>query len=165
MAVQDRLFREIMASFPSGVTIVTALAADGTARGLTVSAFCPVSLHPPLVLVCVDRSSNTLAAIRHSGAFTVNLLAAGRDALALRFASKRGDKFQGIESEPAEFPGAGPILTGDSKAHLVCSLSDEVEGGDHSVFIGTVEGAGLEEAEIPLLYGQRTFTTWLDLTE
>lgn len=165
MTVAEQLFLDVMASFPSGVTVVTARAPGGEPRGLTVSAFCPVSLRPPLVLVCVDHSSNTLEAIRHSRAFTVNLLAGGRDGLALRFASKRGDKFEGIASEPSSLAEAGPVLPADCKAHLACTVTHELEAGDHWVFVGSVEHAGLSEAEVPLLYRQRTFTTWLDLTE
>ena len=62
------LYRDLLSSFPAGVTVVTAFDAEGIPRGLTLIAFCGVSLDPPLVLVCVDRASNTLPAIQHSGA-------------------------------------------------------------------------------------------------
>jgi flavin reductase ActVB len=88
MAIEGDLFREIMSTFPSGVAIVTARGDDGKPRGLTVSAFCPVSLSPPLVLVCIDKASNSLIAIQRSGGFTVNLLAAGREELARRYADR-----------------------------------------------------------------------------
>ena len=94
--VDAQLFRDIMASFPTGVAVATAHEAGQTPRGLTLSAFCPVSLDPPLVLVCIDKGSNTLPALRESGGFTVNFLAGGREHLAVLYASKAEEKFQGI---------------------------------------------------------------------
>ncbi|TMB89549.1 MAG: flavin reductase family protein, partial [Chloroflexi bacterium] len=67
-----------MSSFPSGVVVLTAFGQDGLPRGLTVSAFCAVSLEPPLALACIDKTSNTLPAVQHTGGFTANILAVGR---------------------------------------------------------------------------------------
>jgi flavin reductase (DIM6/NTAB) family NADH-FMN oxidoreductase RutF len=159
VTVDEDLFLEIMSSFPTGVTVVTTMASSGLPKGLTVSAFCPVSLHPPLVLVCLDNQSSTLAAIRESGWFSVNFLAAGREELARRFASKSDDKFQGLPWEvPA--PDGGPILTEDSGAYVVCRLQDAIEAGDHWLLLGRVEQGSLREDHLPLLYGRRTFSTW-----
>jgi flavin reductase (DIM6/NTAB) family NADH-FMN oxidoreductase RutF len=151
------LFREVLAAFPAGVVVVTALDDQTRPLGLTVSAFCSVSAEPPLVLVCVDRSSNTLPAIRHSQAFTVNILAAGREQLALLFASKSDDKFVAVAWEASQFANAGPILSQDAAAHLVCRVQQEIEAGDHWVFIGEVVDAAVQEAHGPLLYHRRTF--------
>ena len=159
MAVDEELFLEIMSSFPTGVTVVTTMTASGTPKGLTVSAFCPVSLHPPLVLVCLDNQSSTLEAIREGGMFTVNFLAAGREELARRFASKSEDKFEGTPWE-TPFPEGGPILTDDSGAYVVCRVAQTIEAGDHWVLLGEVEGGDLRADHLPLLYGKRTFSTW-----
>ena len=91
-----------MASFPSGVVILTAFGDDHQPRGLTVSAFCAVSVDPPLALVCIDKTSNTLPAVQHTGGFTANILAAGREHLARRMATKLSDKFDGIAWHEAE---------------------------------------------------------------
>src|SRR5438270_219015 len=74
-------FREVMARFASGVVVLTAFGEDGGPRGLTVSAFCAASLEPPLALVCIDKTSNTLPAVQHTGGFTANILASGREQL------------------------------------------------------------------------------------
>src|SRR5438093_9139019 len=103
-----------MSSFPSGVVVLTAFGQDGLPRGLTVSAFCPVSLHPPLALACIDKTSNTLPAVQHTGGFTANILAAGRELLARRFASKASDKFDGLKWQPPGVPHGGPILEEDA---------------------------------------------------
>src|ERR687887_268194 len=80
--VDKATFFAIMGAFPTGVTIVTALDADGAPRGLTSNAVCSVSAEPPLLLVCVDKNSNTLPALRHSRRFVVNYLRAERNELA-----------------------------------------------------------------------------------
>jgi flavin reductase (DIM6/NTAB) family NADH-FMN oxidoreductase RutF len=159
MPVPEDLFLEIMSSFPTGVTVVTTTTAAGEPKGLTVSAFCPVSLRPPLVLVCLDNQSSTLVAIGESRVFTVNFLAAGREELARRFAAKRDDKFEDVswDSPPA---GAGPVLTEDSGAYVVCRVVRMVEAGDHWILVGEVEAGSLRADHLPLLYGRRTFSTW-----
>jgi flavin reductase (DIM6/NTAB) family NADH-FMN oxidoreductase RutF len=160
MPVDAELFREIMSTFPSGVAIVTAAGDDGPPRGLTVSAFCPVSLDPPLVLVCIDKTSNSLLAIQRAGGFTVNLLAAGRNELARRYASKVEDKFEGVTTAEPSIPEAGPILVDDYVAYAVCRVHSAVEAGDHFIIIGEVEEGDHRADVVPLMFGRRIFTDW-----
>ncbi|HEY4276808.1 MAG TPA: flavin reductase family protein [Conexibacter sp.] len=150
------LLRDVLSSFPAGVVIVTAL--DGERPvGLTVNAFCSVSADPPLVLVCVDKGSNTLAAISDAGAFTVNILAAGREQLALLFASKARDKFSALAWREAPGGAGGPVLSEDAAAYLACRVERAIEAGDHWIFIGAVSAAGVHEEPVPLLYHRRAF--------
>lgn len=160
--VTPELFRGIMSRFPAGVTVVTAYGEDGDPRGLTVSAFCPVSLSPPLVLVCVDRDSETLPGILSSGGYTVNFLAAHHAEVALRFASKDPGKFEGLRHRrPQGCPEGGPVLEGCSSAYVSCRLWQEVEAGDHLVLVGLVrEGASAGDGVSPLVYGERRFAGW-----
>ena len=162
MAVTPQLFRDIMASFPSGVAIVTAHETGGRPRGLTLSAFCPVSLEPPLVLVCIDRTSNTLPALQASGGFTVNFLAGGRDHLAVLYASKAEEKFEGIAWRRPQLAEGGPVLHEDSAAYAVCVTRQAIEAGDHWVFIGEVREGEVLEDRLPLVYHRRAF---IDLEE
>src|SRR2546428_101270 len=129
-------FRDVMASFPSGVVVLTAFGHDSQPRGLTVSAFCAVSLEPPLALACIDKTSNTLPAVEHTGGFTANILAAGREQLARRMATKVTDKFDSIRWRRPNSPIGGPILEEDAAAHAVCTLRDTIEAGDHWVLVG-----------------------------
>ncbi|MBV9690770.1 MAG: flavin reductase family protein [Ktedonobacteraceae bacterium] len=73
MAIEKEFFRHVMGRFATGVAVVTA-SNEGKIGGITVNAFCSVSLHPPLVLICIDLSSTTLPIIRRSGAFAVNIV-------------------------------------------------------------------------------------------
>jgi flavin reductase (DIM6/NTAB) family NADH-FMN oxidoreductase RutF len=151
-------FRGVMASFPSGVVVLTAFGDDGRPRGLTVSAFCAVSLDPPLALVCIDKKANTLPAVQHTGGFTANILVAGREQLARRMATKLTDKFEGLVWEKPTSPIGGPILASDSAAYAVCTLRDTIEAGDHWVLIGLItEGRHLDGA-IPMVFRRRTYT-------
>lgn len=149
-------FREVMSSFPSGVVIVTAFGHDGEPHGLTVNAFCAVSLEPPLALACIDKLSNTLPAVRHTNGFTANILAAGREPLARLMATKSPDKFKTLEWRRAD-AGGGPLLENDIAAYAVCALKETIESGDHWILIGSVvEGARLLDIN-PLIYSRRDY--------
>ena len=147
-----------MASFPSGVVILTAFGDDHQPRGLTVSAFCAVSVDPPLALVCIDKTSNTLPAVQHTGGFTANILAAGREHLARRMATKLSDKFDGIAWHEAESRIGGPVLDNDSAAYAVCTLRDTIEAGDHWVLIGLVTEGRHVEGVTPMVFTRRAYT-------
>lgn len=146
-----------MSCFPTGVAVVTAREAGQRPRGLTLSAFCPVSLEPPLVLVCVDRTSNTLPALQAAGGFTVNFLAGGREHLAVLYASKAEEKFEGIRWRSPETPEGGPVLHEDSAAYAVCVTRQAIEAGDHWVFVGEVQEAATIPGRFPLLYHRRAY--------
>src|SRR6202165_75883 len=110
-----------MASFPSGVVVLTAFGDDARRRGLTVSAFCAVSLEPALALACIDKNSNTLPAVQHTGGFTAHILAAGREQLARRMATKVTDMFDAIKWRRPGSPIGGAVLCCESGADPVWS--------------------------------------------
>ena len=152
-------FFAIMGAFPTGVTIVTTLDNDGQPKGLTSNAVCSVSAEPPLLLVCVDKRSQTLPALQHSRRFVVNYLSAGRDELANLFASKEPDKFADVAWRQAR--NGMPLLHEDSLAHAECSIVQEIDAGDHIVFLGQVDdGEPPMPASQPLMYFRRTYGTW-----
>jgi flavin reductase (DIM6/NTAB) family NADH-FMN oxidoreductase RutF len=151
-------FRDVMSSFPSGVVVLTAFGEDGRPRGLTVSAFCAVSLQPPLALVCVDKMSNTLPAVQHTGGFTANILAVGREQLARRMATKLSDKFDGLTWRQPQSAIGGPILEDDTAAYAVCALRDTVEGGDHWILVGLITEGMHREGVAPMVFTRRAYT-------
>jgi flavin reductase (DIM6/NTAB) family NADH-FMN oxidoreductase RutF len=156
--VDKDVFVEIVASFPSGVAVVTTLHGDEP-RGLTTSALSSVSAQPPLILVCVDLTSRTLPALLERGTFVVNFLRSGRDALARRFASKSEDKFGGIAWRPS--PEGLPILHDDSVAWAECSTEEEIGAGDHVILLARVDaGEALRPHDVPLMYYRRTWGEW-----
>ena len=151
-------FFAIMGAFPTGVTVVTALDRDGRPRGLTVSALCSVSARPPLMLACIDKSANTLPAIRYSRRFAVNYLSFDREEVARLFASKDPDKFDRVPWRPA---GNGmPWLHEGTLALAECTVTQEVDAGDHIVVIGRVDGGRRPEpGSRPLVYFRRGYGT------
>jgi flavin reductase (DIM6/NTAB) family NADH-FMN oxidoreductase RutF len=155
--IDPQRFREVMASFPSGVVVLTAFGNDSLPRGLTVSAFCAVSLEPPLALACIDKTSNTLPAVQHTGGFTANILSAGREQLARRMATKASGKFEGIGWRRPDSPIGGPILEDDSAAFAVCTLRDTIEGGDHWILIGLVTEGSHREGVAPMVFSRRGY--------
>ena len=155
--IDPQLYRDVMATFPSGVVVVTAYGEDGLPRGLTVSAFSAVSLEPPLALVCIAKTSNTLPAVQQTTGFTANILAAGRDQLARRMATKLSDKFDGIAWRRSQSGQGGPILEDDAAAYAVCTLEQTIEGGDHWILIGAVVEGGHRQDVTPMVFSRREY--------
>lgn len=126
----------------------------GRPHGTTVSAFCSLSLDPPMVLVSLDRGSDLLAMVSESGRFGVNVLSHDQDELARRFARKGTDKFDRAEWD---LHLGVPRLAG-AATWLACRLEQLMEGGDHLVAYGLVEHAESAPGD-PLLYRNRAFGT------
>ena len=95
-AIDPRDFRKALGTFATGVTIVTAMAADGKPYGVTCNSFASVSLNPPLVLWSLGMFSQGLTIFQNASHFTVNILGASQQALASQFAESSGDKFAGV---------------------------------------------------------------------
>jgi flavin reductase (DIM6/NTAB) family NADH-FMN oxidoreductase RutF len=159
VGIDGQVFRAVVGSFPTGVTVVTAVGKDGVPRGLTSNAVCSVSAEPPLLLFCIDKRSNTLDALLEARAFVINFLAAGRGDLATLFASRGGDKFRGLHWLPSGAARGAPILVDDTVAYAECLVSQIIDAGDHLVFIGLVE-QGYSNEGTPLMYLRRTYAAW-----
>jgi flavin reductase (DIM6/NTAB) family NADH-FMN oxidoreductase RutF len=153
-------FRAVIGHFPTGVTIVTCRGPDGPA-GLTTNAVTAVSLDPVLLLVCFDRRSRTLAAVRRSRRFAVNVLRAGQDELARVFASKRvaAEKF---ESVTHTIQHGVPVLD-DALAWIACDLRDEHDGGDHVIAVGRVTQMDADPTGDPLVFFRGSYVSLVDL--
>ena len=148
MAIGPDEFRAVLGRFASGVTIVTAQDANGRDHGMTVSAFCSVSLVPPLVLACIDEATDMHAIIGKASHFGVSILESGQEALSRRFAELPAGRFDGIGYTRAE---SGVILLDDAIAHLDCRVVARHEAGDHLICVGEVAWARCRQ-ERPLLY-------------
>ena len=148
MGITPDEFRHVLSHFATGVTVVTTWDADGRPTGLTASAFTSVSLEPPLILVCVDHNAQSYPALRASGRFAVNIMAAEHEAVSRRFASTSTDKFDGLTYRPGAL---GLPLLPEALAHLECRTVHAYPGGDHTIFVGEVEAAQAREGA-PLVY-------------
>jgi len=146
-------FREAMAAFPSGVTIVTTTDRDGRWWGYTATAFCSVSAEPPLVLSCLAGTAECHAIFANADAWAVHVLRHEHAELALRFATRGVDKFAGGEFRESAL--GLPVLDGASVV-LECSAYARHDGGDHTILIGRVTAAHVS-ADPPTLYYRREF--------
>lgn len=151
--------RPFMASFPTGVGVVTTFGPEGRPWGMTCTSLCSVTLAPPTLLVCLRRGSPTLHALTTVGAFALNLLHHdGRPAAEL-FASGSPDRFARLGWHRDERCG-GPHLTDD--AHLIadCLVVRSEPVGDHAVVFGRVVRIVQHTASPPLMYGRRHYAAW-----
>ena len=122
-SVDETAFRQAVAHFATGVTVITTIS-DGKPAGMTASAVASLSLDPVLLLVCIDNRLPTHTAIENSRRFVVNVLGQGQEDLALRFARPAVDKFAGIAlREGAELP-----VLEDAIAYFVCDLAERFPG-------------------------------------
>lgn len=156
--VSDVLFRRLMGSFATGVSVVTAKDVDDVMLGFTANAVSSVSRTPPLLLVCASRALFTLGAIRRSGYFAVNFMDQESEMIVRRFGGRSGDKFDGVDTETGV---TGLPLIKDALAVAECEAYQFTEAGDHTVILGRIVGGRIAEARYPLLYFRGEFSKWI----
>lgn len=150
--------RAVMGAFATGVTVVTS--GQDLPHGMTANAFASVSLEPAMVLVCVKRTAVMHATILTNGTFAVSILAADQEGLARYFASSARPRdereFRTVNHRPGEHTGA-PIIDGNI-GWVECKLAAVYEGGDHSIFLGSVLGIGRGDRTDALVFHTGRFT-------
>lgn len=129
--------RAAFSAFLTGVTIVTTVDADGQPRGFTANSFTSVSLDPPLLLFCIAKTSQNLAAFRAADTFAVNILSETQERLSSRFASPVANRFDEVDWSVG--PAGGAVLK-DVCGWFDCRTRNQVEAGDHYIVIGEVMG-------------------------
>ncbi|WP_050419144.1 flavin reductase family protein [Bradyrhizobium tropiciagri] len=155
--IDPRDFRNALGTFATGVTIVTAMSAEGRPYGITCNSFASVSLNPPLVLWSLGMFSQGLPIFQNASHFTVNVLDASQQTLAMQFAKSSGDKFAGVSWTPGL--GNAPVLA-DVVANFQCRAANRYYGGDHVIFLGAVE-AYAYSVNSPLLFSRGGFGRFL----
>ncbi|MBE3561426.1 MAG: flavin reductase family protein [Ktedonobacteraceae bacterium] len=141
MTLEKNFFRKVMGHFLTGVTVVTT-ASQGQVTGLTVNAFCSVSLDPPLVLVCIDLKSNTLPLFRESKTFAVNILTDKQEHLSRCFSTHSPDRYEHFCHVTYHTAATGAPIIDDALAFIDARIVAEYPGGDHAIFLGQVEALG-----------------------
>ena len=140
----QRDFRNALGHFGTGVTVITTVDQSGQTYGVTVSSFNSVSLSPPLVLWSQVKAAPSHQAFIQSPYFVVNILAESLKDISNHFAKPNDDKFKGIAHHLS--PEGIPILEG-TLGHFICKKENDVEGGDHLIFIGRVMSYSYNTAE------------------
>lgn len=150
--------RDAMGHFATGVTVITSIDSNGEPVGTTANAVTSLSLEPPLILVCFDLKSATLAAIRGHGAFAVNVLGRRQRHLSANFA-KRGLSAAWDDVTHHRGPTGSPRLA-DVIAVIECTVERSFPGGDHEIIIGRVRHAETNaEGATPLLFWRGGYTS------
>jgi flavin reductase (DIM6/NTAB) family NADH-FMN oxidoreductase RutF len=164
-AVEQQAFRGALARFASGVTVVSTVQ-DGVDHAMTASAFTSVSLDPPLVLVCSHKSSRFHEAVLETGFWAVSILAEEGIAASAWFAHSGrplDDQMQGIAFHRGE---SGAALLDESLAWLECDTVSVTDGGDHTILVGAVTGAAVNDViDDPLLYYRSHYGTIVRLPD
>lgn len=148
MSVSADEFRSVLGRFPSGVTVVTARGDGEPDQGMTVSAFCSVSLVPPLVLICIEKTASAHATLTTASTFVVNILSVDQEQIARRFSIVDIDRFEGVGFTRSP---SGAAVLDDVIGVLECTRNAMHDAGDHTIIIGRVESAQVHSGS-PLLY-------------
>jgi flavin reductase (DIM6/NTAB) family NADH-FMN oxidoreductase RutF len=148
LSVTPDEFRSVLGRFPSGVTVVTTKARDGSDEGMTVSAFCSVSLDPPLVLICIEKTASAYGALITAPGFVVNILSATQEQIARRFSIVDIDRFEGVGYSRSQ---NGLAVLDDVLGIIECATVAMHEAGDHTIIVGEVEATRAQNGT-PLLY-------------
>ena len=150
--------RQALGQYATGVTVVTTQDASGRRAAMTANSFTSVSINPPLVLWAATRTSPSLPAFREASHFAVNVLASDQHHLSRQFSTSGAQKFEGVSLVSAE--QVAPAATGDmahppllegTVAHFVCRTTQQVDAGDHVIFIGEIESYDAPGGE-PLVF-------------
>ncbi|MEU6862135.1 flavin reductase family protein [Streptomyces sp. NPDC046876] len=155
--------RPLMSAFPSGVSVVTTVAADSEPRGMTCSSLASVALDPPTVVLCLRTQSPTTQAVLETGQVAVNLLHEEGRPVSDLFASGDPDRFARTEWR-LPLGAGGPHLTEAAHAIADGEVAGAVEFGDHTAVFVRVHRVSLHDAVEPLLYGKRRYARWSDAT-
>ncbi len=141
-------FRDALSRFASGVTVITARDADGRDQGMTASAFCSLSLHPPLVLVCIGDDATLAPMMATADHYGVSVLGENQEPLSRRFSAQGVVRFDGAEVVRG---ASGVALLPGALAHIECRKIARQRGGDHTIVVGEVVSASTHEGR-PLLH-------------
>jgi len=133
MSVDPREFRDAVGYFATGVTVITTIDREGAPVGLTANSFSSVSLAPPLVLFCLDRTVQSFEAFHANRHFAVNILGADQETVSRCFAQTGPDKWNGIGFDT--WDTGCPILHG-CIANIECNVDTVIEAGDHVIIVG-----------------------------
>lgn len=150
-----RRFRDTLARFCSGVTVVTSMS-GGEPVGMTCQSFASVSLQPPLVMFIPAKTSRAWPLMRRAGFFTVNFLAASQEHLSNAFATKGADKFAGVSW--SQGTTGAPVLDG-ALGHIDCTVHVVYEVGDHYLVVGRVQDLQVGDDADPLLFFKGAYRT------
>jgi flavin reductase (DIM6/NTAB) family NADH-FMN oxidoreductase RutF len=163
VTVDARSFRQSLATFPTGVCLVTTLSGEGKREGMTINSFASVSLEPPLILWSIRDEARSADAFISSRHFILSVLAASQQPLALHFARPATDKFLTCDQEFDAGIGGCPRLR-RSVATFECTTYSRYQEGDHTILLGRVE-SHTRTGDPPLLLHMGSMGSLVELAQ
>jgi flavin reductase (DIM6/NTAB) family NADH-FMN oxidoreductase RutF len=151
VAIDSKTFRNIMGSFATGVTVVTTVKGDRY-HGMTANSVTSVSLDPMLLLVCVEKGATAHQELRDCDSFGVSILSAEQESVSNTFASSGVPERGTLRGVPFRLGSSGVPLIEGALACLECQVTAELDGGDHTIFLGKVIEAESRDDGAPLLF-------------
>jgi flavin reductase (DIM6/NTAB) family NADH-FMN oxidoreductase RutF len=145
--------RSAFAGFPSGVVAACGVDAAGARIGMAMSTFVPVSLDPPLVGLCIQRSSRTWPQLRTLPSIGISVLGDGHYAAARQPAMKEGDRFGGLQTLKSD---SGALFLAGASLWFDCEPEDEMVAGDHLIATLRVRGIS-DHGHAPLVFHRSDF--------
>ncbi|HCP45852.1 MAG TPA: hypothetical protein DIU15_07410 [Deltaproteobacteria bacterium] len=149
-------FKNTLASWPSGVTVVTAQV-EGLVYGLTVSSFSSLSMDPPLILVCLNNANRLPSMIVEAGQFGVSILDRSQETASNHFARAGRTPSDDFASQGGAWLSPDLPVVADALGHIACRHHESVLQGDHTIIIGEVQQASANEDGQPLVYYRRAY--------
>lgn len=146
--LDSRMLRNAFGCFPSGVTAICAMF-DGEPVGMAASSFTSVSLDPPLVLVCIQNSSDTWRKLKDAPRIGVSVLGEQHDRACSQLAAKSGDRFAHLDWLATD---GGAVLLEGAAAQLDCSIVEQMPAGDHALVLLRIEDLKFQPAVKPLVF-------------
>jgi len=157
--VSSEEFRRACGRFATGVTVVGVLDREGFPHGLTVSSFTPVSLDPPLILICLGHAVTSIEHFRKARHFGISILREGDRSLSERFARKGQDRFEGVDWRAGE---TGVPLLERALATIECAVCQRFTAGDHDILVGEVVRTCVSDGSPLVHFASRYRTLALD---
>lgn len=153
--------RAAFGCFPSGVTALCGLGENGP-DGMAASSFTSVSIDPPLVSVCVQKTSATWPRLKEMQHLGLSVLSEEQEGVCRSLSSKQGDRFANV---PWESVSGGAVFVEGAAARLNCVLESEVEAGDHLVAFLRIVGLQWDPDAVPLVFHGSRFRNLSPLAE
>lgn len=149
MAIDERIMRDALGQFVTGVTVITAMPKGGVPIGLTVNSFASVSLDPPLILWSIQKNSETLDVFECTDNFVVNVLPGDAQALSNRYAMPENHN---LEIDHLSLSDTGLPLLKQAKVSFECTTEQRIAGGDHTIYLARVTALSAIDPAEPLVF-------------
>ena len=156
MSVDPLEFRSLIGHFATGVTVITCAAGDEL-QGMTANAVTSLSLDPLLLLICVEKNTHTHGVLDRGGVFTVNILGEHQADVSRLFAKRSEPEVGTLRGLAFRRGVTGSPILDDCLAYVECRVSETLEGGDHTIFLGQVVSGGVVNDVKPLVFFRGTY--------